>query len=210
MLEPLSDTICVIGLTGGIGSGKSTAAGIIKRRFPVLDSDAVARSVLHTDEHVRASVLKLFGDRAFRSDGTPDTAFLAEAIFSGTQVLKKVNAIIHPAVIRGLRKTIAEFDPAEIRMVFVESAIIFEAGLQGLFHYVLSIICDKDIAVNRVVESGRLKEEDIRNRMKQQLKNEDKAGKSDFVIVNDGTLEELSTRIEFIVSIIERSCSAGT
>lgn len=179
----------VIGLTGGIGSGKSTIAqGLVQRGFTVYDCDREAKRIVAEDKDVQAAIKALLGDEAFVG-GHYNTTYVAQRVFAEPALLERLNAIIHPAV----KKDILLKKPD-----FVESAILYEAGLDQLCYKVVVVDAPEDIRIARTIARdyhGEATEENIskvRARMSAQARHD-----GDLLIINDG-----KTSIEDLVSII--------
>ena len=163
-----------IGLTGGIGSGKSTIAKIIATLgYPVYISDFKASELINRDEEIKKHLIELFGKDIYQPDGNLDKKRLAGIIFNDKEAIKQVNGIVHPAVTRDFM----EWCSAQRRpLLFFESAILFEAKLENLFDYIILITTDLETRVER---------EKVIERINNQMPDEIKQTKSDFVIYNN-------------------------
>ncbi len=191
-----------VGLTGGIGSGKSTVAAFIAQRHPVLFADKIARECMLGDEQVRADLTQLFGQQVYLSDGSLNREWLAEVVFNDGRKLSQLNAIVHPPThSRILAETERLFDEGA-RMVFVESALIYEARLDEDFDYVVAVLTDPELAVQRIVERDGVDPGTVRERMRHQLPPEEKAGLADFTIRNNGTPEAMLRAAEVILAML--------
>jgi len=192
----------LIGLTGGIGSGKSTVARIIEEHYPVLYSDSIARDIMENDEKVRGDIVRLFGVQAYRSDASLDRLWLAEVVFNDDAKLAKLNSIVHPPTLERLNAEAETHFADGTRMVFVESAILFESGLESLFDYTLAVHVDPEIALHRIALRDGVGEETIRARMRRQFAPDETASLADFVIRNDASLDDLRLAVESILTIL--------
>ena len=160
-----------IGLTGGIGSGKSTIAKIIETLgYPVYISDSKASELINRDEEIKKHLTELLGKDIYQSDGNLDKKRLATIIFNDKEVIKQVNGIVHPAVTRDF---ITWCSAQRRPFLFFESAILFEAKLENLFDYIILISTD---ATTR---------EKVIERINNQMPDEIKQSKSNFVIYNN-------------------------
>ena len=156
-----------IGLTGGIGSGKSTIAKIIETLgYPVYISDSKASELINRDQ----------------SDGNLDKKRLATIIFNDKEVIKQVNGIVHPAVTRDF---ITWCSAQRRPFLFFESAILFEAKLENLFDYIILISTDLETRVERVISRDATTREKVIERINNQMPDEIKQSKSNFVIYNN-------------------------
>jgi dephospho-CoA kinase len=202
MSQHEAGTDLFIGLTGGIGSGKSTVAVHIAQRHPVLYADTIARECMLNDEQVRADLTQLFGQQVYLSDGSLDRGWLAEVVFNDGDKLAKLNAIVHPPTHERILAASERLFSEGARMVFVESALIYEARLDEDFDYVLSVLSDPEIAVQRITERDGVTAASVRDRMRHQLAPEEKADLADFTIRNNGTVEELLRAADIILMML--------
>jgi dephospho-CoA kinase len=173
----------IIGLTGGIGSGKSTVARMFTvLGVPVYHSDDRAKE-LYFDEEVRKKVTSLLGPGAYFSDGKLNKSYISEKIFKDSALLHLINAIIHPAVGADFRNFIENNKTA--RFIVKESALLFEAGIEKQVDKIILVTAPLEIKLKRVRERDRSSDEEILQRMNNQLPDEKKTGHSHFVIIND-------------------------
>jgi len=190
-----------IGITGGIGTGKSTVSKFYESKgFPVLYADNIAKYLLANDDEIKSKIILEFGERAY-INATPNKRFLAEQVFNSPEKLEKINAILHPATIAEIK---SEFErlSEDNKIIFTEAALIYEAKFSDIFDYVISVAAEKETRIKRLVSSGKFTEEEIERRMASQMPDEVKNKKADFVIHNNGSVEELYEKCEFILSLI--------
>lgn len=172
-----------IGITGGIGSGKSVVSALLRIvGVPVYDADSASKSLLNTDEALMASLKSLLGDDIYQGK-TLDKKRMAALIFSDKDLLAKANALIHPAVIADFERW-AERSAAPV--VACESALVFEAKMDKLFDAVLMVYSPEEVRIRRAVARDGATEEQVRARIKNQMSDERKRDLSDFVLLNDG------------------------
>ncbi|MCP5063996.1 MAG: dephospho-CoA kinase [Ignavibacteriae bacterium] len=192
----------IIGITGGIGSGKSTVAQHYKDNgLAVLDVDQIAKQVMVKDDNVIGKIKQTFGKQSF-IDQKLNTKYLADKVFGNSDNLNKLNRIVHPPTILQIKKQ-ANLLLTKSDMVFVEAAILFEANWQSNFEFIILVTSDENIRIKRIVERNRFSEEKIKSIIKNQMNDKDKKGRADFTIENDGTIEELKTKSDFILSLIK-------
>jgi dephospho-CoA kinase len=174
-----------IGLTGGIGSGKSTVAEIFRTLgVPVFNSDQVARDLQENDPDVIAAMKKSFGEKVF-TGGKLDRSKMASEVFKDKEKLQLLNSIIHPAVGKAFEKFLSE--NAAKPYAIKEAAILFELVLEKQLDEMITITAPEEIRIERVMRRDGVSEADVRARMKNQLPDETKAALSSFVLVNEGT-----------------------
>ena len=172
-----------VGIIGGTGSGKSTIAKIIATLgYPVYISDFKASELINRDEEIKKHLIELFGKDIYQPDGNLDKKRLAGIIFNDKEAIKQVNGIVHPAVTRDFM----EWCSAQRRpLLFFESAILFEAKLENLFDYIILITTDLETRVERVISRDSTTREKVIERINNQMPDEIKQTKSDFVIYNN-------------------------
>jgi dephospho-CoA kinase len=192
-----------IGITGGIGGGKSTVAEIFRKNgITVFDADQVAKDLMTNDEEIRSAIIELFGEDAY-IDGELNTKLIAEMIFNNPDLKEGLEEIVHPAVIAELG-LLMESELKEKDIVAVEAALLFEAKMPKLFDYIFAVTADEETRIKRVMERDGITEEEVRKRMESQMPENEKAGKSDFVFENNGDLKQLVENVVFILNLIKR------
>ncbi len=213
-----------VGLTGGLGSGKSTVAAMLRKHGAhVVEADALAREMMRPGEAVYAAIVACFGPGVVRGDGELDRAELARLAFAGGRV-EELNAIVHPAVIARQAEIAGEMEKRSPGAVFVvESALIFETRFGGekagaaagrdrgawkeRFDCLVLITAPEEVRIDRFVRRslvGRdLEKEDVlaaeadaRRRLRRQMPDGEKARFCDYVLRNDGSLPELERKVE--------------
>ena len=187
--------------TGGIGSGKS----FIIRAFgalgvPSYDCDAAAKDLYDRDPQLLADIVRLCGESVLDAEGRLDRAALAERIFADPALLAKVEALVHPAVIRDFRRW-ADALPDNPALVIIESAILFEKPLpERVYDCVLAVTAPEDVRLARVLKRSGMEEAQVRRRMAAQWSDAERAARADFVLENDGRKPVLPA----ILDILER------
>lgn len=173
----------VIGLTGGIGSGKSTIAGIFKTLgVPVYNSDERAKE-LYFNTEIKKKVIELLGNDAYKDETTLNKKFIGRKIFSDKELLTKLNAIIHPAV----GKDFEEFKKIHTKEKYIvkESALLIEAGLLKTVDKLLVVTSNEILRTDRLKKRDGLNKEEISNIIAKQLPDAEKIKKADWVIENN-------------------------
>lgn len=190
-----------IAVTGGIGSGKSVFSNfLMEMKYPVINADAVAKDILLNETSVKQKIIKEFGKNSYL-EGIINTTYLAETVFSDESKVKKINAIVHPPTIKRIKDLMAK-DLENGNLVFVEAALIFEANMDNLFDYVVLITADEKIRVSRVIDRDNTTEDEVQERMENQLSEETKKELSDFIFENNSSLDELKNKAKFLITLL--------
>lgn len=187
----------IIGITGGIGSGKSTIAKQLRAMgYAVYDTDSEAKRLIVEDPHVRAQITALLGEEAYQ-DNVYQTAYVAQRVFSAPSLLAQLNAIVHPAV----RKDILQHLPSnsgsgltsdsravqqQSDLFFIECAILYQAGIDQLCDKVVAVTAPEEIRLERVIARDHSNIDKVRARMRAQDAEQD-IQRANMVICNDGT-----------------------
>lgn len=186
----------IIGLTGGIGCGKSTAAGLFAEHgFVRLDADQVVREELLTEPDVISALHEKFGAKVLTAEGKVDRAALAEVVFGDVGSLRWLEALLHP---RLRARWQALFAASRGQKFIVEVPLLFEQGMENWFDFTVCITSECATQIRRL-ESRGLPPKLARQRLAQQLPLAQKCELADFVILNDGSLEFLREQINLLV-----------
>lgn len=186
-----------IAITGNIGSGKSTFAQFAEEAgYTVLRADDISKRILAENEKVKIMVIKEFGEKSFK-DGKPNKSFLANEVFSDSTKLEKLESILHPRVIKLLEESSTEILKTN-KVVFVEAALIYEADMEAMFDYVVLITSDRSNRLNRKIKSG-LTEQDFIQRESNQIPEEEKKKRADFIFSNDGSIDDLKMKFKLLL-----------
>ena len=171
-----------VGLTGGIGSGKSTVAAIFKTLgIPVFDADAAAKNIMNEDEILRQKIKENFGEAAY-TDGILNRKYIANIVFNDAEKLTQLNALVHPAAIAmGEKWSNEQTTPYTVK----EAALFFESGSAAGMDYIIGVYALQDLRVKRVMQRDAATHEEVLARMSKQIDEEKKMKLCDFVIVND-------------------------
>lgn len=182
-----------IGLTGGIGSGKTTIAQWFQEKgIPVYNSDFEAKKLMNENEDLIQQLIELFGDETYKN-GEYNRSYVASKVFNDKELLNQLNAIVHPAVFKHFDEWL---DNQNSSFVVKEAAILFESGSYKDCDYIISVIADEEIRIDRVAKRDQLNEDQIRNRMKSQWTDQQRIEKSDFIIENNKDLKALKLEFE--------------
>jgi dephospho-CoA kinase len=173
-----------IGVTGGIGSGKSTVCELFRlHEIPVFDADSEAKKLNDTSPVIREKLIRLFGNDLYENNRL-NRQKLASLIFSDAPTLQQVNAIIHPEVAACFEKWANEQKNAPF--VIIEAAILFEAGFDTLVDRIIAVHAPLDVRIERITKRDGANRAQIEARIRSQMPEEKKIKLSDFVMVNDG------------------------
>jgi dephospho-CoA kinase len=171
-----------VGLTGGIGSGKTLVSSVLKKiGVPVYDADSQARRIMNEDSRLRQGIVDLFGEEAYL-DGSLNRSYLAGRVFGNTQMLSRLNNLVHPAVRKDYNNWLSQ---QTTPYVVEEAAILFESGANRMMDMTILVYAPVDVRINRVMKRDGIGEDQVRERMKHQLDEEEKRRLSDRVITND-------------------------
>lgn len=197
----------LIGITGGIGTGKSTVAKLLQQRgWVVFSSDDTAKDIMASDADVRKELTAAFGDHILTQNGV-NAPLLASLVFGGTQEheqrLDTLNGIVHPRVLQRHMELIQAEEEKDTPVVAIESALIYEIDLEDGFDFVVVVDAPVEQCIARVQERSGLSTEDVQHRIDNQMPMEQKRGLADFVIDNNGSLEDLQRATSTIAMIIE-------
>lgn len=183
-----------MGLTGGIGSGKSTAAKLLADRGAVvIDADAIAREVVEKGTPGFAAVIERFGDAVVGSDGALDRPALAAIVFTDDAQLADLNAIVHPLVGQRVAELEAAAPPSAVLVYDVP--LLVESAMADGFDFVVVVEAPVEMRLQRLAGRG-MAEQDAHDRMAAQAGDDDRRAVADDVIVNDGTLDDLTNAVD--------------
>lgn len=185
-----------VGITGGIGSGKTTVCEVWKSMGAfVLNADDLAKRIMVEDEDVIAEIRQAFGAEAYHKDGSLNRAYLAREAFEKGRV-EELNAIVHPRIPAKSGEIKEEADKNGHNLFVYEAALLFENLRPGFLDYIVLIRADEDKRVKRVQQRDGVAEEKVRERMEKQQNFSQLQDRADFVIFNNGTLRELKEQAE--------------
>ncbi len=172
----------IVGITGGIGSGKTTIASFFEDHgIPVYHADKEAKALMNRSKVIRRKLIELFGKSAYK-DKELNRAYIASQIFNDKALLEKMNAIVHPKVgahfKRWLKKQKAPY-------ILKEVAIIFENNLQHQYDYIITVVAEESLRIERVINRDKTTREKVLAIISNQFSDEEKVNRSDYVIIND-------------------------
>ena len=193
-----------IGLTGGIGSGKSSVGKLFKKWGAyIFNADAVAKDILQTNESAQNEIISEFGTDVIDKNGMIDRTKLARVAFQDEIHQLKLNTIIHPFIFKTIDKTFDEIKKQNKNTIFVvDAALIYESAADTHMDYVIVVTSQLRIRIERVLNRGGLTRDEFLRRVDLQWPEEDKVNMADYVINNNGSEEELAVESKNIYSLI--------
>lgn len=196
----------IVGLTGGIGSGKTTIAQIFASQFaiPIYIADTASKQLIETNKDIRKQIVTLFGEKAFEQEKY-NSKYIASIVFTDAQKLQQLNAIIHPAVQRDFQHWVAK---QSAQYVIKESAILFESGSYRDCDLIISVVAPVNVRIERVMLRDKIDKEMIEKRIKNQWTDAERVKYSNFVIENREICKNLDKvrEIHFkILKILEKT-----
>jgi dephospho-CoA kinase len=186
----------VIGLTGGIGSGKSTVSDILKEQgIPVVDGDLIAREVVEPHRPAYDEIVRVFGAEVLQQDGTLNRKRIGEIVFSDPEKLSMLNSITHKEIYRVILERLESLKETGTSLVFLDVALLFETGFDQLTDWVWVVDAPDAVRVERIQKRDGLREEEILKRIQSQMSREMRNTKGDLVLDNSKGREELKAQI---------------
>jgi dephospho-CoA kinase len=195
-----------VGVTGGIGSGKTIVCSLFARHgIPVLSADDIAKNLMQNDGSLRAQLISVLGKSAYAADGTLDRAYVAGKIFSDKMLQRKVNNLVHPKVELEIDTRFAALERSGASVGMMEAALIYEAGYDKRLDVVIVVDAPESDRIKRVVARDKTSLIEVKKRIAAQSSTEQKNKKADYIIHNTGSLSELEASVEFLVRILQHT-----
>lgn len=187
-----------VAITGGIGSGKSLFAEYLRSKgFTVLNADELSKNILALDVNVKKQVTKEFGSEAY-IDGKINKKFVSSLVFTNSAKLSILNSILHPCVKNKIDSLIKEKHHKE-KIIFIESALVYEADIEDNFDFVVLVKADFDIRLKRCIKSKIFTEDDFISRDNNQIPDMEKEKRADFIFSNNGTKDEIYKKADLLL-----------
>ena len=197
----------VIGLTGGIATGKSTVSRILSDRAAIVDADLLAREIVEPGQEAWREIVGLFGREALREDETLDRAYLRGIVFKEPAKRRRLEEITHPRIRALARQRIVERS-RDHDFVIYDAPLLFEAKIHHWLRPVLLVACSLETQQQRLRQRDGLTEADVARHLKAQMSMEEKRRLADFVVENDGTLAELERNVARVWQAIQATSPA--
>ncbi|MEI7974160.1 MAG: dephospho-CoA kinase [Bdellovibrio sp.] len=199
-----------IGLTGGIASGKSTVAEILRAQgCPVIDADALARLVVSPGSEALALIEKKFGSEFLDSEGSLNREKMGSLIFSDPQARQQLECIVHPWVQKECQRLKQVYLAQGAVLIFYDVPLLFEKQMQDQFDSVVLVSAREDLQRQRLKLRSNLQENEISNRLAAQMLLSAKEATADFVIPNNTTLEDLKTKTLEVLQLLRLEAQAA-
>lgn len=196
----------IIGLTGGIASGKTTVAKFIEEMgFPVYYSDDRAKNVVNEDSKLKEKIKELLGENSYDANGFYDRRYVGEIVFNDEEMLLKLNALIHPAVKINFENWISEQNST---FIFKETALLFELKLHETCYKSFLVTADDNIRIKRVMDRDDKTYREVEAIMQKQMSEKDKLKLADFVIHNNSGLDELELKTRQVIEELKNTLQA--
>jgi dephospho-CoA kinase len=187
----------VIGLTGNLGTGKSTVSHmLVELGAKHIEADDLGHDLLQQDEQVHAEIVNAFGVSILNTSGEIDREKLSKVVFDDKAALSRLNSITHPRILQIVKQQIEEDRQAGDRVVVLEAALLIEAGWKALVDQLWVTTAPEATIVSRLMKSRGMTEEQILDRLRSQMPQEEKARQADVVINTDCTMDELGARVK--------------
>jgi dephospho-CoA kinase len=173
-----------IGITGGIGSGKTTACRVFEvLGIPVFYADTVAKELMHTDILLRQEIIAAFGANSYFPNGELNRKYISEIVFKDEVQLQILNKLVHPAVFRAFDQWV--LNQRNAPYVLKEAALLFESGSYKMCDYNILVKSPEAIKIERIIKRDHITEAEVKLRMNKQLSDEEKEKQSDFILYNN-------------------------
>ncbi|MHB8896568.1 MAG: dephospho-CoA kinase [Candidatus Geothermincolia bacterium] len=197
---PAGERLLIVGLTGGIASGKTEVDNELERLGAlVIDADKVARDVVEPGAPAYIAIVREFGNGVLDGTGAIDRPALAAIVFNDEDKRRILNGITHPAIFQEMIQRVREYAdtrrPQDVPAVVLDAALIVDTGVTGVFDLLVVITADEEARVRRLVETRGMSEQDARSRLHSQVDDARRVEMADLTIVNDGTIDELRARV---------------
>ena len=200
----------VFGLTGGIGSGKSTVARLFREeKIPVVDADRISREITSPGKPAYIEIVGRFGEEILLPDGRIDRKILGAIIFSNAGKRADLEAITHPRIAEGMREAVSALASEGHPVAIVEAALIHEKEPQGMFDAVIGVRCGRGLQVERLMRRDGIPREQALRIVSSQMDPEEKALTSDYVIDNSGDLAGTRAQVRALAKILRQAASGS-
>jgi dephospho-CoA kinase len=200
----------LVGLTGNIGSGKSTVAQLLSERgATIIDADVLARRAVELGTPAYRAIVERWGTSVLAADGLIDRAALRRIVFSEPQQLEQLNSIVHPEVERMRVALVQQASQRGDRVVVCDIPLLFERKMTGKFDRIVLVDAPRPVRLERLVRDRGLRETEAMDMIVAQMPAELKRARADFVIDNDSTLTQLDARVSDVWSVLQQAAETA-
>jgi len=197
--------IFLLGVTGGIGAGKTQVCEILKTKgAQIFSADQAAKNILINNMEVRTQITTVFGSGSYKENGKPDFGYIAQRAFSDRGKLELLNKCIHPLVYEAFENAVQDTKKTDSEILVLEAALLYESGGDKRMDKVLVVETDEVIRINRVVKRDGSSTEEVKARMEHQLDDKTLRDRADYSISNNGTLTELDLRVDSFLGRLKK------
>ena len=186
----------VIGLTGGIASGKSKVSNLLKKLgAKIIDADLIARDIVKPGERAWTEIVATFGEQFLSEDKSLDRRKLGSVVFADSEALEKLNCITHPQILARTQELLTQFGRTQEKVAVIDAALLVETGMHTLVDLVWVVNVSPEVQLQRLTERDNLNQEQALKRINSQTKPEERLKWADLVLENNGTEEELEAQV---------------
>jgi len=195
-----------VGITGGIGSGKSTLCNFFNERGrTVISADDIARDLTEHNGLIRKRIQRVFGPQIYRADASLDRKLLAGIVFGNAAARERLNSIVHPPVIREIEERAAALTSlAKYPYLIVEAALIYETGLESRLDFTIVVDAPEEVRIARIMSRDGCTRNDVLSRIRAQMPMEQKLKRADIGLLNDGTVSDLKAKVPFLDTLLSQ------
>lgn len=188
----------IVGLTGGIASGKSTVAGFFRQKgIPIVDADEISRAVTEPDAEGAKAIEETFGSEMFVSKRL-DRKKLAAYCFENTERTEKLNSVLHPIIIKEMLRQTEGYEKAGAKTVIWDVPLLFETGLDRYCKKIIAVVCDENTRILRAQKRSDISAEEVKKRISRQMSDDERKKRADYIIDNGKSKEETFLQAEKI------------
>lgn len=193
----------IIGLTGGIATGKSTVSALLReKQIPVVDADLIAREVVEPGKTAYEEIVKFFGQEILHWDGQIDRKKLGEIVFSDEEKRQALNAIVHPQIRKEMIRQAMEAQEAGNKLIVMDIPLLFESKLQYMVDRIVLVYVPADIQLARLIERDDIDEQQALKRIRAQWPIEAKKAEATYLIDNSGSREQTKAQVERLIAAL--------
>jgi len=190
----------IIGLTGGIASGKSTVSNIaLNRGIPVIDADKIAREIVQKGKPAFGEIVEFFGPQIIDDDGNLDRKALGDIVFTDKLKLRKLNDITHPKIIGEIKIRLESLKNKKEVLAIIDAALLIEMNMRELVDVIWLVVASEPLQIQRLMQRDGLIEEEALERIKSQMSTDEKAQYADAIINNCGDLQMLKNNVDELI-----------